>query len=136
MSAQDARPGTGARLLLVLGALTALASVVLGAVTAHGLEGRLAPSQVQSIDTAVHYLGLHALAVLITGALCVVGRRNPWLHAAGWLFLGGAALFLGSILLKLLAGMTSIGFVTPYGGLVLMLGWASLSVGAWRLRNA
>jgi uncharacterized membrane protein YgdD (TMEM256/DUF423 family) len=136
LSARDPRPGAGLRLLLVLGALAALASIVLGAVAAHGLEGRLAPSQMQALDTAVRYLGLHALAVLVTGALCVAGRRNPWLHAAGWLFLAGTVLFSGSIALKLLAGIGSVGFMTPYGGLVLMLGWASLSVGAWRLRNA
>jgi uncharacterized membrane protein YgdD (TMEM256/DUF423 family) len=126
--------GVGARLLIVLGALGALTSVVLGAVSAHALEGRLGAADLQVLDTAVRYQGLHALAVLVTGTLCAL-RGNAWLHAAGWLFLAGILVFSGSLYLKLLAGIPSAGAVTPVGGATWMAGWLSMSVGGWRLRG-
>jgi uncharacterized membrane protein YgdD (TMEM256/DUF423 family) len=73
----------------------------------------------------------HALALLLTA--WAVGR---WpvapVRAAGWLFVAGTVLFSGSLYLLALTGVRGLGAVTPVGGLALLAGWLSLTVGIWR----
>ena len=50
---------------LLLGALAGLLTVALGAFGAHALEGRLTEQALQWWAKAVHYQGLHALALVL-----------------------------------------------------------------------
>jgi uncharacterized membrane protein YgdD (TMEM256/DUF423 family) len=62
--------------------------------------------------------------------LLVERRQTRWLTAAGGAFLGGIILFSGSLYLLTLTGVTKWGMVTPIGGLLFLLGWGALALGA------
>jgi len=119
------------RLLLTFGAASGLVSVIMGALAAHALE----TGQIETVRTAAQYQGIHALALLATGALALT-HRNLWLETAGWLFVSGTLMFCGSLYLKTLAGIPALAPVAPFGGAAFMIGWACLAVGSWRLRPA
>jgi uncharacterized membrane protein YgdD (TMEM256/DUF423 family) len=101
----------------VLGAL----GVVAGAFGAHGLRARVAPSALESWETAVTFHLLHAVALLALGLAPLAHKRWP----AG-LFCAGIVLFCGSIYGLVLEGPSWLGPVTPLGGVAFIAGWLSL----------
>jgi uncharacterized membrane protein YgdD (TMEM256/DUF423 family) len=118
---------------LALGALNGLLSVALGALAAHGLEGRLSSHMLKVFLKGVDYQGFHGLALLITGVLLLSYPAARLLHWSAILFLSGILLFSGSLYLLALTGMHFWGFVTPFGGMAFLVGWVMLGMGAWRL---
>ena len=119
------------RLLAVLGAANGFAAVALGALGAHGLKASLGAAGLTTFQTAAHYHGLHALALLATGLACLLLDSRA-LRAAGLLFLAGILLFSGSLYLLAVSGSRWLGAVTPVGGLALLAGWLLLGAGLWR----
>lgn len=117
------------RTFLLIGALAGAIGVAIGAFGAHGLRGRLSPEMLAVFETGARYHLYHALALLAVAAL--MGRIDGRLiTAAGWLFTSGIVLFSGSLYLLALTGVTTLGAVTPLGGLAFMLGWACLAIAA------
>ncbi|MET0029386.1 MAG: DUF423 domain-containing protein [Candidatus Thiodiazotropha sp.] len=121
-----------ARRWLVMAALSGMLLVILGAFGAHALEPRLPANHLVWWQKAVHYQGLHTLALFGTGLLALQhpGRALQW---AGGLFLAGILLFSGSLYVMALTGLRSLGMITPLGGLAFIVGWFALLVAAWRL---
>lgn len=121
-----------ARRFLIIAALSGLLLVMLGAFGAHALEARLSPNHMIWWQKAVHYQGLHTLALLAVGLL---GLLHPGraLNAAGWLFVVGILLFSGSLYALTLTDIRALGMVTPFGGTAFIAGWAALVLAAWRL---
>ena len=80
-------------------------------------------------ETGVRYQMYHALALLGTAMLM---ERAPGrlLTAAAWLFIAGITLFSGSLYALALTGVTTLGAVTPLGGLALLAAWACLAFAA------
>ena len=68
--------------LLLVGAVSGFLTVALGAFGAHGLEASLPAKHLEWWDKAVHYQGLHSLALLATGLLALHLDRPPVI--AGW----------------------------------------------------
>ncbi len=108
-------------LLTLLAALSGVLAVIAGAYGAHGAHG----SAVEWLRTGSHYQLVHAVA-----ALALLGR--PMGRAAGWCFVGGGALFAGTLYAMGLGAPLWFGAITPIGGLLLIAGWLVLAVGAWR----
>jgi len=121
-----------ARLWLTLGALYGLLTVSLGAFGAHGLRGRVADDLLATWGTGANYLGMHALALLACGLLALHVPGSRLVHWAGWAFTLGGLLFSGSLFALALSGVRGLGAVTPFGGILLITGWALLAVGIWR----
>jgi uncharacterized membrane protein YgdD (TMEM256/DUF423 family) len=46
---------------------------------------------------------------------------------AGWLFAGGIVVFSGSLYALALTGVTTLGAITPIGGLLFLAGWVVLA---------
>lgn len=116
---------------VVTGAVLGWSTVALGAFGAHGLEGRLPDIHLVWWDKAVHYQGLHAIALLACGLL------EPWtarrrLILAGWAFVLGTLLFSGSLYGLALTGVRWLGAITPFGGISLLIGWTALGLAALR----
>lgn len=111
-------------LLGVLGALSALLSVVLGAFGAHGLRDTLTPEMQHTFETAARYQMYHALALVLLATL----PRTRAAAIAGWLFVGGTVVFSGSLYALGLTGVTALGAITPLGGLCFLGGWIALAV--------
>lgn len=125
-----------ARIFLTLSAVYGFLAVALGAFGAHGLSGFFArvpdgAAREGWWQTASHYHLAHALAL---GLAAWVASRSPGAAAAvaGWGFAIGILLFSGSLYALALTGARWLGMVTPFGGLAMLVGWASLAVAAWR----
>ncbi len=116
--------------LMFVGALMGGLGVGIGAFGAHGLRGRLSPEMLAVFETGVQYQMYHALAILATAALMVRvdGRATV---IAGWSFFVGILLFSGSLYALALTGVTTLGAITPIGGVALLVGWAALAVAAF-----
>ncbi len=123
-----------ARATLVAGALAGFLTVLLGAAGAHALGGH--PAAVTALwQKAVHYQGLHALALLVTGLL-LKSRDRGALRWAALFFLLGIGLFSGSLYLLALTGEPPLRWITPFGGSAFLLGWLLLAISAWREKPA
>jgi len=113
---------SGVRLWLIVAAVLGASGVAFGAGGAHGLRALMEPEYVPTFETGVRYHLLHAVAVL---ALALAAERFPVALPAA-LFTLGTALFSGSLYALSLGAPTSMGWVTPIGGVALLLGWLAL----------
>lgn len=114
---------------LLIGALTGFIGVTLGAFGAHALRSRLSPEMLVVFETGVRYQMYHAFAILIT-ALALSRFDAPLIRWAGWLFTAGIIIFSGSLYALVLTGTSSLGAITPFGGIAFLAGWACLAIAA------
>ena len=118
------------RTFLFVGALMGGVGVGLGAFGAHALKARLSADMLAVYETGVRYQMYHALALLVVGLLMTrTGGRA--LVVAGWSFTAGILLFSGSLYALTLTGITTLGAITPIGGVAFLIGWAALAVAAF-----
>jgi uncharacterized membrane protein YgdD (TMEM256/DUF423 family) len=113
---------------MLIGALAGFLGVAAGAFGAHGLRSRLSPEMLAVFETAVRYQMYHVFALLMTAA--AIGRLGDarLLSIAGWSFVAGMVLFSGSLFALTLTGITTLGAITPVGGLAFLVGWACLAL--------
>lgn len=118
------------RLFFAIGSLAAFLGVGLGAFGAHALKSRLSPDLLAAFEVGVRYQMYHALALLAVAWACA-RWPGPWVTASGILFIGGMAVFSGSLYVLSLSGVRWLGAITPLGGLALLGGWLCLAWGVW-----
>jgi uncharacterized membrane protein YgdD (TMEM256/DUF423 family) len=114
-----------ANLWLAAGSANGLMAVAMGAFAAHGLKDTLPSEALGWVRTASEYQMWHGLALL---ALAIL-RRDRGSRAvaiASWAFLLGIILFSGSLYFLALSGWRGFAWITPIGGVALLLGWAFL----------
>lgn len=119
------------RTLLLIGAVAGFIGVGFGAFGAHGLRGRLTPEMLAVFETGVRYQMYHALAIVAV-AVATGFTVERLIRLAGWFFTGGIVLFSGSLYALALTGVTTLGAITPVGGLAFLAGWACLIAAALR----
>lgn len=111
---------------LTIASLLGIVAVVLGAFGAHALKSKLTPEAMQSFETAVRYQFIHVLLLLFVNTFKEFSLKQK--NRISFFLIGGIILFSGSIyvihLLKVPA--KSIWFVTPLGGVLLIIGWSML----------
>ena len=73
------------RLFFLVGSISALIAVVLGAFGAHGLKGRLTTEMLNAFEVGVRYQMYHALA-LLAAAWALSRWPRAEVTVAGWLF--------------------------------------------------
>ena len=112
------------------GALLGAITVGLGAFGAHALGDRVPAGDLAIWETAVHYQGLHALALILFG-LFAQGSARPRM-ATAWCFLLGVLVFSGTLYGIVLGGPRALGAITPVGGSLLIAGWALFAFSASR----
>lgn len=117
--------------LLAAGALLGFLAVVLGAFGSHALRDRLDSATLEIYDIGVRYQLAHAIAAVVA-AVAVSSFHTGFMVGAGWLFIVGSFFFSGSLYLLAFTGLKTWGMLTPVGGLLLLGGWLSLAIGAWR----
>lgn len=108
------------RELTILAALSGALAVAAGAFGAHGVSGQAA----EWLKTGGQYQLIHAVAALV--AVRMEARTSAWL------FVGGAAVFAGTLYLMALGAPRWLGAVTPLGGAALIAGWVCLAIRAGR----
>ncbi|WP_090225688.1 DUF423 domain-containing protein [Lutibacter maritimus] len=101
-----------------LGAIT----IVLGAFGAHALKDILSANQLTSFETAVRYQMYHVIVLLFVNIYNGFSEKQK--HRISTLFIIGILFFSGSIYaITLGVSAKAIWFITPFGGLILILGW-------------
>lgn len=121
-----------ARIFVVLGSLSGLLSVLLGAFGAHALRGRLSPEMAAIYHTAEQYQFIHSLALLAIGLLALQLPESGTLRWAGWSMVAGIVLFSGSLYALAVTGVRVLGIITPFGGTAFIVGWVLLAIAAAR----
>jgi uncharacterized membrane protein YgdD (TMEM256/DUF423 family) len=113
--------------VFALGCLLAALAVGLGAFGAHGLSGLLDARGTELYRTAIQYLMLHAVGVMLAA---VGGGRLA--QSAAALFCLGSVLFCGSLMALALHAPGWFGAVAPLGGASFLVGWLVLAFSALR----
>jgi len=106
-------------------AISGALSVVMGAMSAHMFKDILEVKDITRIQTAATYQMYHTLLIAI---LAVYYQYNSLraVRQSAWVFSIGIVLFSGSLYLYTLTKIHTLVFVTPVGGMLLILGWLSL----------
>ena len=110
-------------------AILGMLAIILGAFGAHALKKVLALDQLATFETGVRYQTYHALFLLLIGIMPnITQKAKKYIY---YFTVFGVILFSGSIYLLATNNLTSfdfkiIGFVTPIGGLLLILAWGTL----------
>ncbi len=119
----------------ISGAILAGLAVAIGAYGAHGGAKLMDSNTAITFEKAVRYQMHHALALLV-----VAVSHKLWpiqtkiLNWAGVSFLGGIAFFSGSLYLIVFAKL-EMGYITPFGGVLFMIGWLSLAYAAFKTKE-
>lgn len=119
--------------LLTLGGLLSGVAVGLGAFAAHGLKNTLPPYLLGVFETGVQYQFIHALALLVCGVLVrlpIQAVAQKGFRRAARCFLVGIVCFSGSLYALALTGIKWFGPITPFGGVMFILGWVWFSYAA------
>lgn len=109
---------------VIIGAIFAFLSVLLGAFAAHGLRRKIPAESLTVFQTGAQYQMYHAFALIATGIMIILGHTAQGMQIAGWLFVAGIVLFSGSLYLLAVTGKKLLGAITPFGGLCFLAGWA------------
>ena len=112
--------------IFVTGVIFGASAILLGAFGAHGLERLITADDITTYETGVKYQMYHALLLLIVGGIDILktaAKKTVYL-----LITLGVGFFSGSLYLLATNSLTSfdfksIGFITPIGGILLVLGW-------------
>jgi uncharacterized membrane protein YgdD (TMEM256/DUF423 family) len=109
---------------LIAAGFNGLCGVGFGAWAAHGASLLIGEASADWIKTGAQYQLWHAVALLaLIGLPAEWARLRDW---AGSCFCAGALLFSGSLYGLALIGGRGFAYVTPFGGLLMLLGWLLL----------
>jgi len=119
------------KIILITAALLGVLSIVLGAFGAHGLKAHISVESIQTFETGVRYQMYHALLLLFMGSSKVITEKSKkW---SFYFIVFGVLFFSGSIYTLATNSLSSfdfkvIGFITPIGGLFLIISWIILLI--------
>jgi uncharacterized membrane protein YgdD (TMEM256/DUF423 family) len=116
------------RAWLAAAAVGGFLSVASGAMAAHLAAG---DRTAELLRTGALYGMVHAAAQIAVVAMAQA-RAPPGitLVIAGWSFAAGTLLFSLSLFTLALTGIAALGWITPFGGAGLLIGWAALGLHA------
>ncbi|HEY2068201.1 MAG TPA: DUF423 domain-containing protein [Rhizomicrobium sp.] len=118
---------------LLIAAINGFLAVAAGAFGAHGLQGRIDAHMLEVFETGARYQMYHALAIGLAAFAARNAAASSVATVASASFLAGIILFSGSLYLLALTGVRTLGFVTPFGGLAFLIGWAALAWAATKI---
>lgn len=114
------------KIILITASIFGMLAIILGAFASHGLKGLISVDLLQTFETGVRYQMYQAIVLLFIGITSLFNKKTKQLLF--YLIVIGVLLFSGSIYGLATNELTSfnfktIGFVTPIGGLLLILSW-------------
>ena len=115
--------------IIATGAVLGMIAIVLGAFGAHALKKVLTIEELSTFETGVKYQMYHALFLLFIGLATKIPKKAK--KTIYLLVVFGVIFFSGSIYLLatnslILFDFKVIGFITPIGGLLLIMAWGIL----------
>ncbi len=117
---------------IMIGALSAMLTVVMGAFGAHSLAGFLSDRSLAIYQTAAQYQMYHSLGLLALGLWILHQGPTSWSTAAGWGFVTGILVFSGSLYALALTDIKILGAITPIGGIAFIVGWLCFAMAAFK----
>lgn len=118
------------KVFLILGALNALLAVALGAFGAHGLEGKISERLLETYKTGVQYHMMHALGLVLIALIADRLTGTNLIHWAGWIMFIGIVLFSGSLYVLSMTNISTLGAITPLGGVAFITAWLLVVIAA------
>lgn len=113
-----------------LGATT----IMLGAFGAHALKKIVNETQLNSFETGVKYQMYHVILLIIVNTYSNFSTKIKL--QLSYLFIAGIVFFSGSIYaITFGVEAKNIWFVTPLGGILLILGWCYLAISFLKIKQ-
>ena len=121
-------------MILIVGALLGFFSVAFGAYSEHGLRPKVSDEEFRMLMTAIRYNQVHALMISVLGLITLPSSflNIHLFRRSGFLFILGTILFSFSIYTSVGLQIPSLLYLTPIGGITLMISWLSLAYAAYR----
>ncbi|MCK2158250.1 DUF423 domain-containing protein [Exiguobacterium sp. 17-1] len=119
------------KIFIMIGALSMMLAVALGAFGAHALKDMLSERMLANWQTGVLYQMVHSLGILALGGILLKVSISQF-SLAGWLMLAGIVFFSGSLYVMALTGVTKLGAITPIGGVLFIAAWIFVAIGAYK----
>ncbi len=124
--------------ILITASVFGVISVLLGAFAAHGLEKVLDRDAIDSFQVGVRYQMYHAIVLLFIGSTGYISQKSK--RILFYVILAGIILFSGSIYGLATNTLTTIdfkriAFITPIGGLLLIISWVVLLINFIKLKD-
>jgi uncharacterized membrane protein YgdD (TMEM256/DUF423 family) len=124
--------------LLIAGSILGLISIILGAFASHGLENLVNKDAIETFQVGVRYQMYHALLLLFVGTTPKIQHKSKkrifFLTVIGVVFFSGSIYGLATNELTAFDFKT-IGFITPIGGLLLILSWLIMLLDFLKLKD-
>ncbi len=115
--------------ILISAAILAIIAIVLGAFGAHKLKELLPEQSLNSFETGVRYQMYHVFLLLFLGNFSKITesvKKKVYLFTMlGVLFFSGSIFLLSTSTITSI-DFSSIGIITPIGGLLLIVAWGIL----------
>ncbi|MDD7884552.1 DUF423 domain-containing protein [Flavivirga sp. 57AJ16] len=124
--------------ILITASIFGLLAVIFGAFGAHTLKELITVEAQQTFETGVRYQMYHAILLLFIGCTTYIQQKTK--KTLYYLIVSGIILFSGSIYglatdLLTTFNFKTIGFITPIGGLLLILAWGLLFVNFLKMES-
>ncbi|KJY80323.1 DUF423 domain-containing protein [Vibrio nigripulchritudo] len=113
-------------------------AVMLGTFAAHGLKKILSDYLIGVFETGVQYQFVHMLALILVAILLqrnLGEKAQKGLRFAAICFIIGILCFSGSLYALALTGIKWFGPITPFGGVMFIVGWVSFTIAALRIEE-
>lgn len=126
------------RIILITAAVFGIIAIALGAFGAHGLKQLISVEAQQTFETGVRYQMYHALMLLFVGTTTLIKEKSK--SIIYYLVVIGVVFFSGSIYGLATMDVTnidfkSIGFITPIGGLLLIISWVLMLINFLKVKR-
>ena len=126
------------RKIITTAAFLGMTAIILGAFGAHALKKVLNLEQLNTFETGVKYQMYHALFLLFVGLSQTITEKTK--KIIFYFIVVGVLFFSGSIYLLATNNLTAfdfrkIGFITPIGGLLLIVGWIRLFIDFYKKKR-
>lgn len=124
--------------ILIAATILGVLSVILGAFGAHGLKELISEEAQQTFEAGIRYQMFHAILLLFVGGssqISLKAKKNIFYFVLiGLLFFSGSIYGLAT---NQLSGFDfkSIGFITPIGGLFLIISWVILLINFLKMKT-
>jgi uncharacterized membrane protein YgdD (TMEM256/DUF423 family) len=126
------------KLILVTASILGMLAILLGAFASHGLKSLISVELLQTFETGVRYQMYHAIVLLFIGTTSVFSTKTKqivfYFIVIGILFFSGSIYGLAT---NELSGFDfkSIAFITPIGGLLLIISWAIMAIQFLKMKS-
>ncbi|MEX2379209.1 MAG: DUF423 domain-containing protein [Vicingaceae bacterium] len=113
-----------------------LLAVVFGAMGAHALKEILSETQLNSFETGIRYQMYHALLLIALSAIKELQSKAILYYIVTGVFLFSFSIYLLNLRFVLgLEGLSTLGPITPIGGILLIAAWTMIIVKALKIKT-